>query len=81
MYHNIAMKKLFVLLSSIFLIAQTNVFANNNDEKPYYLFAYFTDNSTYGQQVHYAVSENGIDFTPLNNGMPVIASDTIHGSP
>ena len=43
----------------------------------HYLFAYFTDNTTAGQQVCYAVSDNGLDFTPLNGGRPVIASDTI----
>ena len=43
----------------------------------HYLFAYFTNNSTEGQQVCYAVSDNGLDFTPLNGGKPVLASDTI----
>ena len=48
-------------------------------QSPYthYLFAYFTNNSTEGQQVCYAVSDNGLDFTPLNDGKPVLASDTI----
>lgn len=45
-----------------------------------YLFAYFTDNTTAGQQVCYAVSENGLDFAPLNGGKPVMASDTISQS-
>ena len=43
----------------------------------HYLFTYFTDNSTKGQQVCYAVSDNGLDFTPLNGGKLVIASDSI----
>ena len=46
----------------------------------HYLFAYFTSNETTGQQVCYAVSENGLDFTPINGGCPVIASDTISRS-
>ncbi|MBQ4521105.1 MAG: glycoside hydrolase family 43 protein [Bacteroidaceae bacterium] len=46
----------------------------------HYLFAYFTSNETTGQQVCYAVSENGLDFTPINGGRPVIASDTISRS-
>lgn len=52
------------------------------DSEPltHYLFAYFTSNKTEGQQVCYAVSENGLDFTPLNGGNPVIASDTISRS-
>ena len=48
-------------------------------EKPagHYLFAYFNNNTTEGQQVCYAVSDDGVNFTPLNGGRPVIASDTI----
>ena len=43
----------------------------------HYLFAYFNSDSTKGQQVCYAVSDDGINFTPINGGEPVIASDTI----
>lgn len=43
----------------------------------YYLFVYFTGNMTSQQQICYALSNNGIDFFPLNGGAPVIASDTI----
>lgn len=42
-----------------------------------YLFVYFTGNKTPEQQIHYAVSMNGTDFTPLNGGRAVISSDTI----
>lgn len=45
-----------------------------------YLFAYFNNNTTEGQQVCYAVSNDGVNFTPLNDGLPVIASDTISRS-
>lgn len=45
-----------------------------------YLFAYFNNNTTEGQQVCYAVSNDGVNFTPLNGGLPVIASDTISRS-
>ena len=48
--------------------------ARAGDKMAYYLFAYFTDNTTKGQQVCYAVSANGLDFTPLNNGQPILAS-------
>lgn len=47
------------------------------EKMAYYLFAYFTDNSTEGQQVCYAVSSNGLDFIPLNGGNPVLSSDTV----
>lgn len=43
----------------------------------HYLFAYFTDNTTAGQQVCYAVSDDGINFRPLNGGRPVIGADSI----
>lgn len=43
----------------------------------HYLFAYFNNNTTLGQQVFYAVSDDGVNFTPLNEGRPVISSDTI----
>lgn len=46
----------------------------------HYLFAYFVSNETAGQQVCYAVSENGLDFVPLNGGKPVISSDSISRS-
>lgn len=65
-------------LSILLLVAVAHCLCAFGDEKvSYYLFAYFTDNSTQGQQVCYAVSKNGLDFVPLNGGKPVLASDTI----
>ncbi len=46
-------------------------------EKKSYLFAYFTGNATAEQQVCFAISDDGVDFTPVNGGKPVISSDTI----
>lgn len=43
----------------------------------HYLFTYFNNNTTEGQQVCYAVSDDGVNFSPLNDGKPVIVSDTI----
>ena len=51
--------------------------AQAGEPMAHYLFAYFTSNSTFGQQVCYAVSDDGVNFTPLNDGRPVIDSDTI----
>lgn len=51
--------------------------SNGIDDIRHYLFAYFTSNSTEGQQVCYAVSDNGLDFTPLNDGRPVVMADSI----
>lgn len=46
----------------------------------HYLFAYFNNNTAEGQQVCYAVSDDGVNFIPLNDGRPVIASDSISRS-
>ena len=65
-------------LSILLFVALSHcLFAFGGEKVSYYLFAYFTDNSTKGQQVCYAVSKNGLDFTPLNGGKPVLASDTV----
>ena len=42
-----------------------------------YLFAYFTGNSASQEQIRFAVSRDGYNYTPLNNGSPVIGSDSI----
>lgn len=42
-----------------------------------YLFAYFTGNAPEEEQVCFALSDDGYNYTPLNGGRPVIASDTI----
>ncbi len=42
-----------------------------------YLFAYFTGNAPQEEQIHFAVSDDGFNYTPLNGGAPIIASDTI----
>lgn len=42
-----------------------------------YLFSYFTGNDTYGEQIRFAVSNDGYTYTPLNNGAPIMSSDTI----
>ena len=42
-----------------------------------YLFTYFNSNDPKDEQICYALSEDGYNYTPLNMGMPVIESDTI----
>ncbi len=42
-----------------------------------YLFAYFTGNSPKEEQIHFAISKDGYNYIPLNNGNPIISSDTI----
>ncbi len=42
-----------------------------------YLFTYFTGNAPEQEQICYALSDDGYNYTPLNHGEPVICSDTI----
>lgn len=42
-----------------------------------YLFTYFNSNDPEDEQICYAISDDGYNYTPLNGGAPVIASDTI----
>jgi len=42
-----------------------------------YLFAYFTGNDQSQEQIRFSVSNDGYNYTPLNNGSPIISSDTI----
>ena len=43
----------------------------------HYLFVYFTGNAPEKEQICYAVSDDGFNYTPLNDGRPVVGSDTI----
>lgn len=42
-----------------------------------YLFAYFTGNAPEKEQICFAVSDDGFNYTPLNGGAPIIGSDSI----
>ena len=42
-----------------------------------YLFVYFTGNDPQQEQISYAVSDDGFNYTPLNGGKPVVSSDSI----
>ncbi len=42
-----------------------------------YLFTYFNSNAPEDEQICYAISDDGYNYTPLNHGNPVITSDTI----
>jgi len=48
-----------------------------DDAKSAYLFVYFTGNSQSQEQIRYGLSNDGINYTPLNYGNPVISSDSI----
>ena len=38
---------------------------------------FFSNNSPYGEQIRYALSDDGFNYTSLNEGRPVVASDTV----
>lgn len=77
------MKQLLATLTlafPLFMQAQLNEGTTDVSPMRHYLFAYFNNNTTEGQQVCYAVSDDGVHFTPLNNGQHVIGSVTISRS-
>lgn len=78
------MKKLFYYSSFALILAGIGLQACNNNQKkeeqieeptPGYLFAYFPSNED--ENLYYAISENGFDYTPINKGKPVMLSDTV----
>lgn len=72
------------ILRSILLLSLWGGMAYNinaqkaaDKEMKAYLFTYFTGNAPEQEQICYAVSHDGFNYTPLNNGQPIIGSDTI----
>lgn len=61
----------------MFLVWLMAVSLSAKDKMKYYLFVYFTSNENSGQQIYYALSDDGINYEPLNAGRPVISADTI----
>lgn len=74
------MKNSFARLAAAVVIgavASTSLMAKTTNKYTSYLFTYFTGNAPQEEQIRYALSEDGWNYTPLNNGNPIIASDTI----
>jgi len=75
------MKKLLLLASALLLLAscRTASTATKAADEPMtsYLFVFFSDNSPEGEQVRYALSDDGLNWKALKDGKPVISSDTI----
>ena len=78
------MKHLFYFFSLTLILTGMGLQACSNkqkteivkeDEVPSYLFAYFQSNND--ENLYYAISDNGFDYTPLNGGQPVMLSDTV----
>ena len=62
------------LLISLMCLCASSMFAQKYTT---YLFAFFSNNSPDGEQVRFALSDDGFNYTSLNDGRPVVASDTI----
>ena len=69
------MRKLILTLCATVMAAVCT--AQPNEKKVAYLFTYFTGNAPDKEQICYALSDDGYNYTPLNGGNPVILSDTI----
>ena len=60
------------------IIAALGVCVSLNAQKyTSYLFAFFSNNTPEGEQIRYAISDDGFNYRSLNDGKPVVASDTI----
>lgn len=51
--------------------------AKGQEKYSSYLFCFFSDNTPQGEQIRYALSDDGMDYTSLLHGQPVVGSDTI----
>jgi hypothetical protein len=51
-----------------------------DSEKDHYLYAYFRGDSDDGEKLRYAVSSDGVNFTPLNYSLPVWNPDSFDTS-
>ena len=69
------MRKLILTLCATAMAAVCT--AQPNEKKVAYIFTYFTGNAPDKEQICYALSDDGYNYTPLNGGNPVISSDTI----
>lgn len=73
------MTKSFLKIAALLLLMVPTSTIVNAQQSPYssYLFAFFSNNSPRGEQIRYAISDDGFDYTSLNMGRPVVASDSI----
>lgn len=71
-------KLLVALIATLcFPATATMSLAKKKAEMTSYLFAYFTGNAPEQEQICFAISDDGFNYTPLNGGRPIISSDTI----
>ena len=72
--------KIMTTLSLMTVLATTLLMSScSKSDEPYagYLFAYFNGNAPWQEQICFALSADGYNYTPLNDGKPIISSDTI----
>lgn len=64
---------------TLFFMMACGMLSASAQSAPYvsYLFTYFTGNAPSQEQICYALSDDGYNYTPLNGGQPVIKSDSI----
>src|SRR5574344_94778 len=65
-----------LVLCSFVLGICTQTFAKK-EKMQSYLFVYFPGNAPEQEQIHYAVSQDGWNYTPLNGGKQIVSSDSI----
>lgn len=65
------------VLSILFMTMAMYITPLQANARNKYLFVYFTGNAPQQEQISYAVSNDGFNYTPLNGGKPIVASDTI----
>ncbi|MBQ9640918.1 MAG: glycoside hydrolase family 43 protein [Bacteroidaceae bacterium] len=62
-----------------FLLSVLTLLSVTAQAKKYtsYLFAFFSNNTPEGEQIRFAISDDGFNYRSLNDGKPVVASDSI----
>ena len=70
------MRRITTILLLTFVYG-TTLLAKTSDKMSAYLFVYFTNNTPEGEQLRYAVSMDGYNWQPLNNGQKVVNVDDV----
>lgn len=68
-----------IAIGALVAMSALEMQAQETKNSPYssYLFAFFSNNSPQGEQIRYAISDDAFEYTSLNEGRPVVSSDTI----
>lgn len=71
------MKYLFIIVTSLMLTMCSGQKSEKEESYEAYLFTYFINNEPEGEQLRYAVSADGFNWSPLNNGERVVDLDNV----